>query len=297
MTGSSEERERPAPDGKTKTFVLTDMPVDPPHPGMVVWAPIHSIVHELEPFDVEEMGFGVGFNDKGNPGLWYRVDEGDLVRHDASDWAFIWIKMNSFLRTLSIVSLRNLWLDNRIWHKGSLVWERPKGVPLIRDKEGAPGKPEVVLTGAYLAHGVINLSYHIATNFPRVWLYHETGCYLLRTSFPGYEFNGDILLNFFKIGELVTAAMYGVKPKLAEIQRASRELGISHFSADEIKEFYKIRSRDAAHDWLTAKPVARSLAVDCKMWSEIMVLYHWHHRGEEVAVVRPKGGAREGLAP
>jgi hypothetical protein len=264
---------------------------------MLVWAGIHSIVHELQPFDVEDMGFGVGLNAKGQPGLWYRVEQGDLAAHDPSDWAFVWIKMNSFVRTLSIVCLRNLWLDDRIWHEGNLVWERPKGVPLIEDKEGAPGKPEVVLTAAYLAHGVVNLSYHIATNFPRVWLYHETGCYLLRTSFPGYEFNGDTLLNFFKIGELVTAAMYRVKPKLADIQQASHELGITHFSPEEIKEFYKVRSRDAAHDWLTAKRVDRSLAVDCKMWSEIMVLYHWRHRGEEVAIVRPKPATAEGPIP
>jgi hypothetical protein len=256
---------------------------------MVVWAAIHSIVQELEPFNVPDMGLGVALSDQGYPGLWYQLKESDLGRHDPSDWVFIWIKMNSFVRTLSIVDFSNLWLDDRLWHQGKLAWQRPKAVPLITDKEGDPANPEKVFTGSQLAHSTVNLSYHIATNFPRVWLYHETGCYLLRTSFPGYEFNGDILLNFFKIGELVTASMYAVKPKLKDIQRASAELGIAPFTGEEIREFYRVRSRDAAHDWLKAEPVARGLALDCKMWSELMVIHHWHHRGKEVAILLPKG--------
>jgi hypothetical protein len=282
------------PDPPPKTFRLEDTAGDPPRAGMVVWAAIHSFVQELQPFNVPDMGLGVGLNDQGYPGFWYEVKESDLGRRDASDWLFIWIKMNSFVRTLSIVDFSNLWLGDRLWYRGKLVWQRPKAVPLITDKEGDPANPERVFTASQLAHGLVNLAYHIATNFPRVWAYHETGSYLLRTSFPGYEFNADILLNFFKIGELVTASMYGVKPKLAHIQRASAELDIVPFTREEIREFYKVRSRDAAHDWLNTKPVDRALAVDCKMWSELMVLYHWHQRGKEVAVLLPKGATPNG---
>lgn len=276
------------PDGDkvrppSKVFTPADIQVDPPRAGMVVWSAVHSLADMLSPFDDPAMGYGIARNDKGYPGLWYRVEERDLQGHAWTDWQFIWTKMNSLIRTLSIVSLGNYWLDNRIWHEGSLVWERPRGVPLVPDKEGDPAHPEVGFTPGQLACGLVNVSYHIATTFPRVWFYHETGCHLLRTSFPGYQFNGDILLNFFKIGELVTATMYGVKPKLKDIQRATKELGVTHFSSQDVKQFYKVRSRDAAHDWLNVQPVERALALDCKMWSEVMVLYHWRERGVEVA--------------
>jgi hypothetical protein len=91
------------------------------------------------------------------------------------------------------------------------------------------------------------------------------------------------LLNFFKIAELVTAAMYQKNPSLRDIQRASSELGLEESYPDaEIREFYKVRSRDAAHDWLSAQPVDRSAALDCKNWSDAMLQVHWLKKGRKV---------------
>lgn len=257
---------------------------------MLVWARIHSLAfHDLEEFYEAGTEFGIAFNPQKQPGLLYRIKEADLKTHDPSDWAFIWIKMSSFVETISIANFGNHWLDDRVWHEGQIVWQRPPGVPLVEEKEGHPEKPQLTIRGPYLAAHVINLMYHIATTFPRVWPYHTTGCYLLRSAFIGRDFNADILLNFFKIGELITATMYKTKPHLKQIQQASRELGVDEFYSDkEIAGFYRIRSRDAAHDWLKVQPVERSEALDCKLWSETMIQYHWQQKGVRAVQVIAK---------
>jgi len=60
-----------------------------------------------------------------------------------------------------------------------------------------------------------------------------------------------------------------------------KKLG-SDYSPSEIMEFFKVRSRDAAHDHQQAQNVSRELAADCKLWSEQLVIYDWMDRGEEL---------------
>lgn len=269
-----------------KQINMADPSIEPPKAGMVVWGAIHSVVDGQVPeFNLDE--FGLGVNDKGNPGLWYRVAERDLKNKNPWDWAFIWTKMNSFVDTLSLMNFGNSWLGDQLWCENKLVWERPKGIPLIPDLEGDPSKPEPVLDGAQVGATILSLMYHIATQMPTVWIHHQIGCYLLRNSFPGHEFDAESLLNFFKIGEVVTAKMYSVKPKLADIQRASEELGLQkYYSAEDIRRFYKVRSRDAAHDWLNVERVKRADAVHSKLWSELMVQKNLLQKGEVFQVVR-----------
>ena len=285
--GATEEEQANTAPRPPNSVLLSEMPFDPPKPGMVVWAAINSLPpRDIPGFNLSDFGFGIGFNEKGTPGLWYRVDEGDIERADASDWQFLWIKMGNIVQTMSILTIGNQWIGNRLWSEGKVAWERPQGVPLVPNKEysneflpSIPGVPFGV--------ALVNLRHHIAMNFPRAWLYHEIGCYLLRSSFPGHDFSADALLNFFKVGELITAVMYHVKPSLKHIQGASQELGINDFSSGDIKTFYKVRGRDVAHDWRTAQTVDRADAVDCKMWSELMIINHWQEKGYDVVGLTP----------
>ena len=56
------------------------------------------------------------------------------------------------------------------------------------------------------------------------------------------------------------------------ILRECRNLKITMLDEKEIKEFYEIRGRDAAHDWGNGKPVGRKEAVECKMWAEEFIV-------------------------
>jgi hypothetical protein len=277
---------------------LEDLPFEPPKAGMVVWAAIYNLGGAgdvLPEFSLPAYRFGVGSNTDGRRGLWYQVDKDDLKAGDASDWAFIWIKMSYQVETLAILTLGNLWIGNRLWSDSKVVWDRPRGVPLVPEKEYSSEPVSIRETFGDVELGVVavNLHYHIATNFPRAWAYHNVGCYLLRTSFPGHEYHADALLNFFKIGEMLAALMYSVNPELKHIQQATRELGLSdHFTDDDVKNFYRVRSRDAAHDWLTAENVEREDAVDCKMWAEDMLIHHMIRKGTTVLQVQRPGGPR-----
>ena len=276
------------PQTPPNSVELADLPFDPPKPGMVVWAQINSLDDsQLPGFSLADYDFGVGFNSENKPGLWYRVKAGDLERGDASDWQFIWVKIGKLVETMSILTIGNLWIGNRLWSDRKMVWERPRGVPLVPEKEYTTKEVELHIPGVPFGVGVVNLQFHIAINFPRAWIYHETGCYLLRSSFPGHDFSADSLLNFYKIGEMITAKLYTVKPSLKDVQTASHELGITQITSQDIKNFYKVRSRDAAHDWLTAEHVQREDAVDCKMWAELMIISHWQQKGFDVVCLTP----------
>lgn len=259
--------QRPSPGASAESVPMT---------GQVVRSAINSIGAKLPPFSIRDLGVGVVLNDSGWPFLFYTIDE-----RDDKNWMFIYTKLSAHVTALSMATFGHFWLDDRIFdQQGQIVSERPKVIPVVLEKEGDPETPQEIPSD--LAVGMLDLLYHISTHYPRVLLYHDVGRYLLRTSYPGHQFNSDILLNFFKIGEVVTASFLQVKPKLADIQRASRELGVEHFSDAEIKRFYSVRSRDAAHDWLQAKPIPRELAIDCKMWSELMIFKDWWRRGVRV---------------
>ena len=280
------------------SVLLADLPFEPPKAEMVVWVAIYNLggaTDVLPEFSLPDYGFGVGSNTAGSRGLWYRVGEGDLIEGDASDWAYIWMKMSYQVETLAILTFSNLWIGNRLWSDSKVVWDRPRGVPLVPEKEYSSEPVSIRETFGDVEVGVVgvNLQYHIAMNFPRAWAYHNVGCYLLRTSFPGHEYHADSLLNFFKIGEMVAARMYNVNPKLNHIKQATRELGLSgHFTDDDVKNFYRVRSRDAAHDWLTAENVEREDAVDCKMWAESMLINHMIAKGKTVLQVQRPGRPR-----
>lgn len=277
------------------SVLLADLPFEPPKAGMIVWVEIYNLggsADVLPEFSLPDYHFGVGSNTDGRRGLWYQVDGGDLEAGDASDWAFIWMKMSYQVQTMAILTFSNLWIGDKLWSENELVWERPRGVTLVPEKEYSSEPVNIRELFGDVEMGVVavNLQYHIAMNFPRAWAYHNVGCYLLRTSFPGHEYHADALLNFYKIGEMIAAQMYEVNPELRHIQQATRDLGLSdHFTDDDVANFYRVRSRDAAHDWLKAETVKREDAVDCKMWAEDALIHHMIEKGKTVLQVQRPG--------
>ena len=151
---------------------------------------------------------------------------------------------------------------------------------MIVDKEGDPRVRED--TPANLTVLFIDQSNHIARLYPRVFLYHYIGLLLLRTPLVAYELNAEILLNFFKIGELITASRTGRKPTLNRIYAATEQLMKDAYTRAEINEFWIVRSRDAAHDYQQSQNIERKLAVDCKLWAEELVVKDWMDRGEPI---------------
>ena len=128
--------------------------------------------------------------------------------------------------------------------------------------------------------------FHISRFYPRVFVYHYIGLLLMRTPLVGFNLNGEILLNFFKVGELVSTSRTRAKPTLKNINAVTQELDGS-YGASEIREFYKVRSRDVAHDYQQSQNIERELAVDCKLWSEELIVKDWMDRGVELVKRSP----------
>ena len=108
-------------------------------------------------------------------------------------------------------------------------------------------------------------------NYPRVFIYHDIGLFLLRSSLPVEYLYADVLLNFFKIVELVTYKRTKRKPKLGPILHESKTLKIIALDKKEMREFYHLRCSDAAHDWDKVRGVTRRQAVECKMWADDLI--------------------------
>jgi hypothetical protein len=280
------------PSEPPNSVLLAELPFEAPAPGVIVRANINSLGggSDLPTFSANDFDFGVGASPQGRPALWYKVAERDLEQHNVADWQFIWVKMNNYVQTIGLLTIGNLWIGNKLWSgDGSVVWERPQGVQMVPEKEYSIEDLSVadMLGGPQFVAALINFHWHVLNTFPRAMIYYETGCYLLRNSFPGHDFSADALLNFFKIGELVAAVMYQKNPKLYDIQAASRELKVECVTDADIANFYKVRGRDAAHDWLSAQHVNREDAVDCKNWSHVMLIHHWMKQGYDIVGLTP----------
>ena len=126
------------------------------------------------------------------------------------------------------------------------IWERRKVLGLVVDKEIDVSGPVPLTVKEFIF--AQDVTAWIAMNYPRVFNYHHIGLFLLRSSLAGEYLYGDILLNFFKIIELVTYARTKRNPKLGPILHESKTLKIIALDVKEMKEFYQLRCSDAAHD-------------------------------------------------
>jgi hypothetical protein len=172
---------------------------------------------------------------------------------------------------LSVATIGHFWIEDELYNeKMQRVWSRERKIRLVPDKE-------IDLKGKHIlkANNLLNaqdLLGWISLNYPRVFLYYTTGLFLLRSSFTNVYLYPDILLNFFKIIELVTYKRTNKKPNLRLIKTEAKNLNITVINDEEIRDFYIVRSQDAAHDYDNVKPINRQQAVECKMWADEFII-------------------------
>lgn len=199
--------------------------------------------------------------------LRYRVSEQDL----GLSFEQMFVKMKFLCTGLSVATIGHFWVQDVLLNKElQPIWERRKVLDLVVDKEiDASGPVPLTVKEFVFAQDV---TAWIAMNYPRVFNYHHIGLFLLRSSLAGEYLYGDILLNFFKIIELVTYARTKRNPKLEPILHESKTLKIIALDMKEMKEFYQLRCSDAAHDWDKVRGVSRRKAIECKMWAEELII-------------------------
>lgn len=250
-----------------------------PEVGHLYKSPINVIGTEIENFNVPSMGVRIDrlpIEEKDGE-FWHILSY--RAAHFEQTWEILYTKMEWFVTALSIGIFSHCWLSDYVYDEGGKeVWRKPDTIRMVVEKEGDPEVNE--LTPAHMASTMIDLSYHIAEFYPRVSVYHHIGLLLLRTPLVALNLNAEILLNFFKIGELVTESRKDAAP-LKQIIQVSKELE-SGYDESEIKAFYKVRSRDAAHDYGQSENISRLMAADCKLWAEELVVKDWMDRGEEL---------------
>jgi hypothetical protein len=171
---------------------------------------------------------------------------------------------------LSVATIGHFWVQDVLLNEGlQPIWERKKVLRLEVDKEIEPGGPKPLTVKEFIFGG--DVTAWIAMNYPRVFIYHDIGLFLLRSSLPVEYLYADVLLNFFKIVELVTYTRTKKKPELDIIVQESKTLKIIAVDESEMRKFYIVRSRDAAHDWDKVRRVTRRKAIECKMWAEELI--------------------------
>ncbi len=188
---------------------------------------------------------------------------------------------------LSVATLGHFWVGDVLMNdKLETIWESSKNIPLVIDREIAESGPGTFrvqdLNSGEQLMGWISFSY------PRVFIYHSIGLFLLRSTSSEYVY-ADAMLNFYKIAEIIVHSRTMNKPTLKVILSESRHLKIAVLDEQEIREFYKIRSRDAAHDWGKVEPVGRKEAVECKMWAEEFIIRDMAERKKLVNLTRLGG--------
>ena len=251
-----------------------------PEIGTFYFSPINALGAKLPDIDIPELGVRISnhavkeHDNKIWPFMGVRASEGNI------SWEHLHGRMEMYLTGLAIVSYTHCWISDYIYdEQAQEVWRNPGAIRLITEKEGDPLSEEQL--GQDETASLVEVAFHVARQYPRVFLYHHIGLLLLRTPIVGYNLNAEILLNLFKVSELVTSVRTHRKPTLARIVETTSALGIT-IEDDEVKKFWQVRSRDAAHDFAQAENVERELAVDCKLWAEELVVRDWLERSGRV---------------
>jgi hypothetical protein len=178
--------------------------------GHVYKSPVNAIGTEIENFNVPSLGVRIDrlpIEEKGGES-WHILSY--KATHFERSWELLYMKMQTFITGLSIGTITHCWLSDYIYDEnGYEVWRKPDTIRMIVEKEGDP--QELEPTPSQMASTMIDLSLHISRFYPRVFVYHYIGLLLLRTPLLGFNLNAEILLNFFKIGELYCAPKVGHK--------------------------------------------------------------------------------------
>lgn len=263
--------------------------------GDVIFCPIFSIANVPKPIEGEGLIHEL-VTMKGQWFLRYRVYEEDL----GQSFEDIFLKFRFFSTGLSVATLGHFWVED-VLLDGNIqsIWKRRKAINLEVDKEIDRGGPVPLTVKEFVR--AEDVTYWIARNYPRVFNYHHIGLFLLRSALATEYLYADVLLNFFKIVELVTYTRARKPPRLKILLQESKKLNIASVEASEIKQFYYLRGRDAAHDWDKVRGITRRRAVECKMWAEELIIMDMIDRSQkhtketlkvydspQGAIVRPK---------
>ncbi len=233
--------------------------------GEVILCPVFSIANVPKTIVGQDLVFEL-VTKNGRHFLRYRVSEEDL----GQSYEAMLLKFRFCCTGLSVATNGHFWVQDVLLNEGlQPIWERKKVLRLEVDKEIEPGGPKPLTVKEFIFGG--DVTAWIAMNYPRVFIYHDIGLFLLRSSLPVEYLYADVLLNFFKIVELVTYKRAKKKPELDVILQESKTLKIIVVDESEMREFYIVRSRDAAHDWDKVREVTRRKAIECKMWAEELI--------------------------
>ena len=234
--------------------------------GDVILCPVLSIADSLKP--IEGSGVLCELIEKnGHYFLKYRINKEDL-KHSYEQ---MFLKFRFICIGLSVATIGHFWVQDVLLDEElKPLWTRKKSLQLIVNKEIAPSGPSP-LTVINYALGE-DLTAWIALNYPRVFTYYTIGLFLLRSSLPVEYLYADVLLNYFKIIELVTYKRTKKKPELDVIISDSMTLNIACVDEADIRKFYVVRSRDSAHDHDKVEGINRQQAVECKMWVDELIM-------------------------
>jgi hypothetical protein len=257
--------------------------------GDVIICPVYSIAHILKSIIGEGLVCEL-VEKRGQYFLKYRVSEEELGHtYEQMFWKFRFICVG-----LSVATIGHFWVQDELLNEElKSLWKREKAVKLVVDKEIMP-------TGAspLTANDILigeDITTWIANNYPRVFNYYTIGLFLLRSSLPAEYLYAEVLLNFFKIVELITYKRINSKPDLKTIIADAKALNIVSVDEADIKQFYVLRCNDAAHDYDKVRGISRKQAVECKMWVDELIVKDLISRAEKptfkVEVTESSSGA------
>ncbi|MCP8323131.1 MAG: hypothetical protein L6N96_03000 [Candidatus Methylarchaceae archaeon HK02M2] len=246
-----------------------------------VYCQIHSITHDFKPIKGEDLLFELN-KKNGHYFLKYRIDE-ESTRCSFEE---TFVKFKFSCVGLSVATLGHFWVKEELFSSDDeykSIWSGDKSIKLVVDKEIlSSGKKTITARDILIGE---DLTTWISLNYPRVFTYYTTALFLLRSSAPIEYLYADILLNFFKIIELITYKRTNKKPELDVIIEDSKSLKIINVDENDMRQFYIVRSRDAAHDYDKAQEITRKQAVECKLWVDELIIKDLINRSEKPRLI------------
>jgi hypothetical protein len=240
--------------------------------GDYLYSRVYATAHDFRCVEGEPLLFSLVQRD-GNYYLKYRLRNED-TSHSLEQ---IFMKFKFACVGFSIASLGQFWVESQLLNEElQPIWTRIKQIHLVVDKE-IESKGKNLITAQNVIVGE-NLMGWISLSYPRVFLYYLTGLLLLRSDLPTEYLYADILLNYYKIIELITFKRTNRKPNLKTILSECKALYIMSVDEKDIKEFYIVRSQDAAHDYNNANPINRKQAIESKMWADELIIKDFLNR-------------------
>lgn len=181
-------------------------------------------------------------------------------------------KAKSYATGLSIATFGNVWVEPVLLNeKLELMWQEPRVLSLVVDKEVDPGGPiEMQMTEYFLSKDVTGW---IAAQYPQVSVFHHAGRFLLRSSL-GYDYadyyHAEAVVAFYKIAEAVVARRRRLSPDLKHVQQEAAKLDCQTTAA-EIKDLYECRGMAGAHGSKLVV-VDRREAADAQLFADEIVI-------------------------